>query len=400
MSQEASARKWVRNLLSCTLLCASPCLHAQLRLGQKFPMMHLGPVLAGDPAVPVAGHAMLIELWATWCAPCREQIPHLNALATQFRGRGIDFLAMTCESPKTVREFLKKNPIEGTVAIDPDCAVADAVDAPGYPTTLLVDSKRRLAAVTRPSAIKGSVIEELLAGSDLPLSAQTIDTRLGYSHNLLINEPPQSERDADARIVVRRAEALGSSVCSPDQFESTGSSLPDLLSFAFDVPSVRIETPAGLSTEIYSVQAWVPREHPEALKPLIQAALSATAGIDARFERRQVEVLALTGMPGKLSPVSVGGNSCQTMNGEITLQRCSADSVRSALEYALGKIIVLDNPPDGAFSVTLHWSQSKPEELITLLREKYGLELNPQSRPMDFLIVSRSDAAKRLAKAQ
>src|SRR5262249_19781776 len=46
-----------------------------------------------------AGKVVVVDLWATWCGPCRREIPHLVALDKEFKGRGVEVIGLTTEDP-------------------------------------------------------------------------------------------------------------------------------------------------------------------------------------------------------------------------------------------------------------------------------------------------------------
>lgn len=56
------------------------------------------------------GQVFVINLWASWCGPCREMIPELNRIYKDYRARGVEFVALSTEDPKVnaedVREFV------------------------------------------------------------------------------------------------------------------------------------------------------------------------------------------------------------------------------------------------------------------------------------------------------
>jgi len=59
-----------------------------------------------------AGKVIVVNVWATWCGPCRVEIPHLVELAREFKGRGVEVIGLTTEEPAKdadkVREFVKE----------------------------------------------------------------------------------------------------------------------------------------------------------------------------------------------------------------------------------------------------------------------------------------------------
>src|SRR4030095_13932645 len=56
---------------------------------------------------PTGERAILIEFWATWCGPCRQSIPHLNALYKKYKDKGLVIVGVTDEDNVTIRRFTK-----------------------------------------------------------------------------------------------------------------------------------------------------------------------------------------------------------------------------------------------------------------------------------------------------
>ena len=91
------------------------------------------------------GHTLIINFWATWCAPCRAEIPAMNRASRQLEPDGVVMFAVNSgEQPEQVRRFLKQMPIEFTVLLDPDTETAGNWSVPGLPTTYVVDSQGRV----------------------------------------------------------------------------------------------------------------------------------------------------------------------------------------------------------------------------------------------------------------
>jgi thiol-disulfide isomerase/thioredoxin len=54
-----------------------------------------------------SGKVLIVDLWATWCGPCRQEIPHLVELAKEYKGKGVEVIGLTNEDPDTQAEEVK-----------------------------------------------------------------------------------------------------------------------------------------------------------------------------------------------------------------------------------------------------------------------------------------------------
>lgn len=87
------------------------------------------------------GGAVLVNFWATWCPPCREEMPSLSALHASFSGNPA-FSALTVlyqDSPETAKDYLEKNGYLIPVLVDPKGSVAESYGLTGVPETFLID---------------------------------------------------------------------------------------------------------------------------------------------------------------------------------------------------------------------------------------------------------------------
>lgn len=115
------------------------------------------------------GRIRLIDFWATWCAPCREEIPMLKELNALYRERGLEILAISdsTDSASAVREYATKQGIDYTNLLGTD-DVAQLYTVLGLPTAFLVDREGRVVETfvgPKPRKILESKIQELLTSS-------------------------------------------------------------------------------------------------------------------------------------------------------------------------------------------------------------------------------------------
>jgi peroxiredoxin len=85
------------------------------------------------------GKVVLINFWATWCEPCRAEMPSIDQLRTSMQGKPFVVLAVNLgEPPSRIRTFLEKTPIAFPVLLDRDMSVAKAWKARILPATYVV----------------------------------------------------------------------------------------------------------------------------------------------------------------------------------------------------------------------------------------------------------------------
>ena len=112
----------------------------------------------------LAGKVALLNFWATWCEPCRAEIPSLDALLRQQRSRGLVILAINYRETATViRGFLQRTPYRATVLLDADGDAASDWTPRVFPTTVLIDrAGRPVSTVLGDLDWRGAQARELL----------------------------------------------------------------------------------------------------------------------------------------------------------------------------------------------------------------------------------------------
>jgi peroxiredoxin len=86
------------------------------------------------------GQVVMINFWATWCGPCRQEMPHLEALYQRYQGLGFTLLGVNVEEDASGAEkFLAETPVSFPILFDPASSVSELYDVVAMPSTVLVD---------------------------------------------------------------------------------------------------------------------------------------------------------------------------------------------------------------------------------------------------------------------
>jgi peroxiredoxin len=92
------------------------------------------------------GKVVLVNFWATWCPPCRKEMPDLDALYNKFKDRGFVVLAISDEEAAKVSPFIAERKVSYPVLLDPGRKVNDAFIVEGIPKSFVYDRGGKMVA--------------------------------------------------------------------------------------------------------------------------------------------------------------------------------------------------------------------------------------------------------------
>ncbi len=91
------------------------------------------------------GKVVFLNFWATWCPPCRAEMPSIETLYQRYKNQAVQVLAVSVqEEPSVVKVFLSQNSFTFPIALDPNGEVAQLYGIRGIPTTFIIDPKGTL----------------------------------------------------------------------------------------------------------------------------------------------------------------------------------------------------------------------------------------------------------------
>ena len=95
--------------------------------------------------VTYKGKVVIVNFWATWCVPCRQEMPSMQRLRDKLADKPFEILAVDlAESEETVNTFLKKIGVKFPALIDKDGKAAKEWKVIGFPSSFIIDSKGKV----------------------------------------------------------------------------------------------------------------------------------------------------------------------------------------------------------------------------------------------------------------
>jgi peroxiredoxin len=96
------------------------------------------------------GQVVMLNFWATWCGPCRQEMPLLEAMYKRYKSMGFTLIGVNVEpDSKSAEEFLAKLPVSFPVAFDTESKVSKLYNVQGMPNSVIIDRKGRTRVLHR-----------------------------------------------------------------------------------------------------------------------------------------------------------------------------------------------------------------------------------------------------------
>jgi cytochrome c biogenesis protein CcmG/thiol:disulfide interchange protein DsbE len=92
------------------------------------------------------GNVIFLNVWATWCGPCRFETPELQALQNQYAAKGLKVIGVSVDEGETaaVKTFVTEQKITYPIAVDPEGRIANLLQTTVLPTSLLLDRNGKI----------------------------------------------------------------------------------------------------------------------------------------------------------------------------------------------------------------------------------------------------------------
>lgn len=133
------------SLVSAQAANITPVNQAELAPMRDFNLSEIG---GGELSLgELQGQVVLVDFWASWCGPCRESFPWMNAIQQRYMDDGLVVLGINLDQDAAAAEsFLKTVPANFTLVRDPDARLLEAFGLIGMPSSYLLDRQGRIRA--------------------------------------------------------------------------------------------------------------------------------------------------------------------------------------------------------------------------------------------------------------
>ena len=109
------------------------------------------------------GKVVILDFWATWCPPCRAEIPHFVELQNEYRDKGLVVVGVSLDQggPGVVSSFVKQQGINYPIVMGDDSVTSKYGDIQAIPTTFVIDSNGNIVGKHEGFTDKGVFVKEI-----------------------------------------------------------------------------------------------------------------------------------------------------------------------------------------------------------------------------------------------
>lgn len=405
--------------LACTLQihAATPTI-GQPAPALAFTQLYGAPDGAKTDWPSLKGKVVVLEFWATWCAPCIAAIPHLNEFATSLAANNVQFISVDDEDSAVVKDFLARKHMEGWVGISK--SIFDDYGVQARPTTIVVDTQGRIAAITNPDQLEKEQLIALAAGKPVVFAADPGAATMAAAQKAMQEQIAAMKNPAAGSAVkplfeisIRPGDPDAMPMTMTGNDKTTGQSSFDmrnaplsmLIPWAAGLPSNRVSIHGDANKAHYNLHLAASNLDVEQIAPLLEQAIVSAAGVKLTHHAEEEDAYVLEATPqaaARLTPtVSNHGSMCMydARDGKLTMVNTSLDELTQSLEEALGAPVLNEAKMPGEFDAELTFPQGGFDAAKAALEADLGLTLVKARRTIDRVSVDPLPGAPKTAEA-
>jgi thiol-disulfide isomerase/thioredoxin len=288
------------------------------------------------------GKVVVLDFWATWCAPCIASLPHFNQLAESLDPAKFRFISIDDEDTKVVQGFLSKKKMSGWVGVDTSGSAFASYGIYARGITIIVDGNGRIAAITQIESVSAADLQAIADGKKV--SFKTAPEIIKGSAS-----GPDTEQTLFAVSLTKAAADAKMSIVehAPTGTDYLGQDADSLLTDVLNVFGERYVLKSPLPDDHYDLRINSGDIPDAVIAPMVQRAVLARLHlqIQPRTITRHVYILRATDASRKLLSASASTHAVKRgyWHGIYVLMNGSMDDLAYLLGAGLEAPVINDD---------------------------------------------------------
>ncbi len=381
----------MNKLITISLLFATITSFGQIKTGEKVPQYIFKEILNGDKEpfdISTQGEPLILEFWATWCAPCIPAMKELEIYQNKF-GNQLEILTISTDKLSNLLRYI--NNTKTSLKIAHDSIHLDIFNYRNVPHTILIDKNGFIKAITTPDQLTEKIIADFVAGKEIEIiKKEDKPTNLGLfkEHK---NQFYQYTLTSENKDLIFKNEIKRNENNEPISLEFNNVSIYRLLTDIYELTTAaRLDVNKdSISKNKYCFKLDQSEGYSKNILDNAKEILNENSGFNARLIEKTIDSLyTLQVIDSTMLPSVSLNEKCSTEGGGPYFKgiKISSNQLIMYLED-ITRLPVKDKTGiDYVFDMELNWSYENPKTLNEELK-KFGLKLKKSSIPEKIVLL-------------
>lgn len=345
------------------------------------------------------GKIIILDFWATWCAPCIKSFPQLEQLQEKYK-HDLQIITITDDSKERIKQFLEKRNMSLPIVIDEKRNLVKIFPHRTIPHTVVIDKSGIIRAITSSSEVNEDLLSKILAGKEVNLREKKDVVVFNPSLPLSGNE------NFSYQITITPFKDGYPSFANPIGNEPyKGRRIIAINLSARTLYEIAYQFPTGTRTKVkvsdISRLEWsrknaicfdliVPEELGDKRFDIMKEQLNIYFGYQSFLEERWQAVKVLRKIVGgkvNITEAKKGTEPYVSYSGRgLSMKSSRIEILADFLESQINKPVITETDLNSVYDLELPWYNENPEQIHQELK-KLGLELIDAQRKIKVLII-------------
>ncbi|MCW5911553.1 MAG: redoxin domain-containing protein [Cyclobacteriaceae bacterium] len=377
-----------------------------IKEGQRAHEIKISTVFQGPPLTEITleklhGKVIVLEFWATWCAPCIAAFDHLNNLVESFKDKDVAFISISTDegsdAEKKIKSLLSKVPLSTWVVKDNSSrSTQTSYDANALPKTIVIDKFGLIRWIGEPKKLSEELLKEFLEENPKPIKASN-----GISINQAVTEfkerNPTNVSQPDTAVsilVVESPTSMGGFIFKkPNGIELKGLETMKVIEWLYDIPSSSIRKSQPFQSKNWNII--IKHQGIKALdKNNYRQLILLSIGVATKEMTDEIDVFVLkcpngpkTGKTAELvKTIEPGSLHLSYQDGYLVASKSTLSDILKMIERTQGFSIIDETGLEGKFEFLIRFTEKDIKSFTENLQDA-GLILVKEKRKLKVLEV-------------